>query len=90
MATLTVQCSDCKVQFDSPAQSIKGTDRISVTFKARRHKRACKNSATHLQPQLKLAQLQGGGWKTCCRGKLKIAWRSPTPQKQRLITSMLG
>ena len=90
MATLTVQCSDCKVQFDSPAQSIKGTDRISVTFKASRHKHACKNSATHLQTQLKLAQLQGGGWKTCCRGELKIAWRSPAPQEQLLLAPMLG
>ena len=90
-ATLLVQCSTCRVQVPLPAQrkNNNGTESLSVTFGKNLHTRTCKNrkklqavTPLHLVPA-------DGGWKAACKGSLLIAASSPTPQKQRLLTSML-
>jgi hypothetical protein len=89
-ATLMVQCSTCHERHALPAQKRNGTENLHVTFKAGLHTRTCKNRKK-LQASLALHLVPAdGGWKTACKGSLLIALSSPTPQKQLLLTSMLG
>ena len=90
-ATLLVQCSTCRVQVLLPAQRKynNGTESLSVTFKADLHTRTCEKRKT-FQAVLQLHLVPAdGGWKPACKGSLLIAASSPTPQKKRLLTSML-
>ena len=83
-ATLTVKCNTCLEQWPLPAQTLSSRlTQIQVTVKASLHSPACKYSSTNLQVQVaRRAVPADGGWKTCCSGKLNIAWASPpAPQK---------
>jgi len=52
---------------------------IQVTVKASLHTPACKHYGTRLQAQLarRLVPAHGGQMKTCCGGKLNVAWSPP-------------
>jgi len=77
-AYLIVQCNTCLEQWPLPAQTLDGTNKISISVKASLHRPACKHSSTYLQTQLARRLVPAaGGWRTCCSGKLNVGWAAP-------------